>query len=300
MLPTRATQRMQFKDYYDILGVKPDAKDADIKTAYRRLARKYHPDVSKEAGAEDRFKAINEAHEALRDPERRASYDQLRARGFRAGQEYQPPQGHGFDPREGFSADGSAGFSDFFESLFGRARPEGRGSQQRRAAEQQARIQIDLDIAFNGGSQRVRIDDRTLEVRIPRGIAAGQQIRLVGQGHGGGDLRIEIAYRPHPLFRLEGRDVHYTLPITPWEAALGAEIDVPTLAGSVQIKIPPGSDSGKRLRLRGRGMPDGANAATSGDQIVELSARIPPATTDEQRTLYRQMAEVFAFDPRST
>ncbi len=291
---------MQFKDYYDILGVKPDASDAEIKTAYRRLARKYHPDVSKEAGAEDRFKSINEASEALRDPERRAAYDQLRARGFRAGQEYQPPNGHpghGFDPR-GFEAEGGAGFSDFFESLFGRGRPGERPASARRPSEQKARIQIDLDAVFSGGTQRVRIDDRTLEVRIPRGIQPGQQIRLAGQGSGGADLKLEIAYRPHPLFRVDGRDIHYLLPIAPWEAALGAEIDVPTLAGSVQLKIPPGSDSGRKLRLRGRGMPDAAQGDASGDQIVELSVRTPPAVSDDQREFYRQMQTTFAFNPR--
>jgi len=291
---------MQFKDYYDILGVKPDASEAEIKTAYRRLARKYHPDVSKEKGAEERFKSINEAHEALRDPGRRASYDQLRARGFRSGQEYQPgpgQPGYGFDPREAFG-DGGSGFSDFFESLFGRARGTERPSAPRRSSDQQARIQIDLELAYNGGSQRVRVDDRTLEVKIPRGIASGQQIRLAGQGSGGSDLRIEIAYRPHPHFRLDGRDVLYTLALAPWEAALGAKVDVPTLAGAVNLTIPAGSDSGKRLKLRGRGMPDPASSDANGDQIVELMVRAPQATTDAQRALYAQMASAFDFDPR--
>ncbi len=294
---------MQFKDYYDILGVKPEASEAEIKTAYRRLARKFHPDVSKEAGAEERFKTINEAYEALKDAERRAAYDQLKSRGFRAGQEYQPGQGqpgYGFDPREGFSGgDGASGFGDFFESLFGRARPAERGPAMGASRDQQATIKVDLDVIFNGGTQRVRIDDRTLEVRIPRGIAPGQQIRLAKQGRGGADLRLEIAYRPHPQFKLDGRDLHYMLPIAPWEAALGAEIGVPTMAGTVQLKIPPGSDSGKRLRLRGRGMPDGSQAASSGDQIVELSVRVPPASTDEQRAWYEKMAELFPFAPRN-
>ncbi len=293
---------MQFKDYYETLGVTPEAKEAEIKTAYRRLARKFHPDVSKEAGAEDRFKAINEAYEALRDPERRAAYDQLRRGGFRAGQEYQPPNGHpgfGFDPRDPqFSADGSSGFSDFFESLFGRGRPGERVGPGPRPSDQTARIQIDIETAYSGGLQRLRVDERTLEVKIPRGIAPGQQIRLAGQGRGGGDLRLEITYRPHPWFRVEGRDVLYSLPVAPWEAALGAEIDVPTLAGSVKLKIPAGSDSGKRLRLRGRGLPDGQRADAAGDQIVEVSVRVPPATTDEQRELYRRMAASFDFDPR--
>lgn len=295
---------MQFKDYYDTLGIKPDASEAEIKTAYRRLARKFHPDVSKEAGAEDKFKAINEAHEALRDPQRRAAYDQLRAGGFRAGQEYRPPHagqpGFGFDPGEGLGADGASGFSDFFESLFGRQRPGGRpGTAERRPADQKAKVQVDLETVFQGGSQRLRIDDRTLDVKIPRGIQSGQQIRLAGQGRGGSDLRLEIGYRPHPWFRIDGRDVIYSLPLAPWEAALGAEVDVPTLAGKVQLRIPPGSDAGKRLRLRGRGMPGGSATEASGDQLVELVVRTPPAATDEQRALYEQMAKAFAFDPRA-
>lgn len=295
---------MQFKDYYDILGVKPEASEAEIKTAYRRLARKFHPDVSKEVGAEERFKTINEAYEALKDADRRAAYDQLKARGFRAGQEYQPSHsqpGQGFDPREGYpGGDGASGFGDFFESLFGRARPAERGPAFGASRDQRATIKVDLDVVFNGGTQRVRIDDRTLEVRIPRGIAQGQQIRLAKQGRGGADLRLEIDYRPHAQFKLDGRDLHYVLPITPWEAALGAEIGVPTMAGTVQLKIPAGSDSGKRLRLRGRGMPESAQSQTSGDQIVELSVRVPPASTDEQRDWYRKMAEIFPFAPRDT
>ncbi|MFA5684462.1 MAG: DnaJ C-terminal domain-containing protein [Lysobacteraceae bacterium] len=290
---------MQFKDYYDTLGVKPDASEADIKTAYRRLARKYHPDVSKEAGAEDRFKGINEAYEALRDPQRRAAYDQLRARGYRAGQEYQPPGGFqhpgGFEFDFGEGGEGG-GFSDFFESLFGRARARGAGPE-RRPPDDVAQIEIDLETAYHGGAQRVRIGERTLDVKIPKGIQPGQQIRLAGQGRQGRDLRLEIGYRADPRFRVEGRNVIHALAVTPWEAALGAEIAVPTLAGEVNVRVPAGSDGGKRLRLRGRGLP-GAAGQADGDQVVELVIRVPPAQTPAQENLYRQMAETFRFDPR--
>ncbi len=288
---------MQFKDYYATLGVAPDASEADIKSAYRRLARKYHPDVSKEAGAEEKFKGVNEAYEALRDPQRRAAYDQARAGGFRAGQEYHPPgAGPGFDFH--FEDDGGSGFSDFFESLFGRGRPGSRaGSGPRPRRDDEARIEVDLESVASGGTQRVRVGERTLDVRIPKGIQPGQQIRLSGQGRHGGDLRLEIAYRPHPQFRLDGRDVVYILPVAPWEAALGAELTVPTLAGSVQIKVPAGSDGGRRLRLRGRGLPAAAGEP-DGDQFVELQIRLPPAASEEDRAFYRAMAERFSFDPR--
>ncbi|WP_440223526.1 DnaJ C-terminal domain-containing protein [Dokdonella sp. MW10] len=297
---------MQFKDYYDILGVKPDASDADIKSAYRRLVRKYHPDVSKEAGAEDKIKSINEAYEALKDGERRRAYDELRAGGYRAGDDFRPPpnwQGGrgGFDPR----GDGGADFSDFFESLFGRGSARGAGrAGPRRGADMQARIHIDIATAFAGGRERIALrdatGDRTLEVKIPAGIEPGRQIRLGGQGHPGsgggpsGDLLLEVAFREDPRMRLEGRDVIATLPIAPWEAALGATVKVPTLAGEVELRIPAGSDGGKRLRLRGRGWP----GTTAGDQIVVLEIRTPRAENDEQRALYEQMAKVFAFDPR--
>lgn len=293
---------MQFKDYYQTLGVKADASAAEIKTAYRRLARKYHPDVSKEADAEASFKSVNEAYEVLGDEARRAEYDQLKARGFRSGQEYRPQGNHGFDfdPRQGFGggSEGAAGFSDFFESLFGRGRgagPAGPGVG-RRPPDQIARIQVDLETVFAGGKQRVRVDGKTLEITIPRGIAPGQQIRLAGQGNGGADLRLEIGYRPHPQFQVDGKDIVHTLKLAPWEAALGADISVPTLGGSVQLKIPAGSDSGKRLRLRGRGLVVGVD---TGDQIVELSVRVPPADTEARRALYLKMAEDFTFDPRS-
>jgi curved DNA-binding protein len=289
---------MQFKDYYDTLGVKPDASDGEIKAAYRRLARRYHPDVSKEAGAEDKFKAVNEAYEALRDKQKRAAYDQLRSRGFRAGEEFRPPpdfaQGFGFD--FGDAPDGArGGFSDFFESLFGRGRREDAyASAGPRAGNEQARIEVDLETIYSGGKQRISVHGRVLEVRIPKGILSGQQIRLAGQASAGGDLLLEVVYRPHYQFQTEGREVRITLPLKPWEAALGAELSVPTLAGPVQVKIPAGSDSGKRLRLRGRGLPSTLPGDPAGDQIVILEVHAPNAQTEAQREAYLQLSRAFS------
>jgi curved DNA-binding protein len=305
---------MQFKDYYETLGVKPDAAEADIKKAYRRLARKYHPDVSKEVGAEDEFKAVNEAYEALREPDRRRAYDQLRAGGYRGGDDFRPPPGwqsHGGPAPSGGFETGDfdrQDFSDFFESLFGRTGAARGGAQAgpRRGGDFQAHLDIDLATAFNGGSQRITLRDpvqgeRTLEIRIPAGILSGQQIRLAGQGYPGvrggpaGDLLLEIGIRDDPRFRLDGRTVLATLPVAPWEAALGASVKVATLSGDVDLRIPAGSDSGHKLRLRGRGMP----GKPPGDQIVTLEVRVPPAGNDVQREAYAEMAKAFGdFDPR--
>lgn len=302
---------MQFKDYYDTLGVKADATDAEIKSAYRRLARKYHPDVSKESDAEEKFKAVNEAYEALKDAERRRAYDQFRAGGYRAGDEFRPPPdwqhegGFDFGGMHGGDADG---FSDFFESLFGHAAGGGtpRRRGPRRGRDVQAQLAIDLETAFKGGRERITLRDpdgaeRTLDVKIPAGIRSGRQIRLGGQGHPGaggapaGDLLLEIVLRPHPRFELDGRDVVVTLPVAPWEAALGAKVPVPTLAGEVDLRVPAGSDSGSKLRLRGRGWP----GPTPGDQIVVLQVRTPRAQSDDERAFYERMAEQFgSFDPR--
>ena len=298
---------MQFKDYYDILGVKPEASEAEIKSTYRKLARKYHPDVSKESGAEDKFKAANEAYEALRDPAKRRAYDDLRARGYRSGQEFHPPPDYGDGADFEFShMSGEGDFSDFFESLFGRGVHAGaRRGGPRRGRDVQARVTIPLRTAYTGGRERISLRDsdgseRTLEVKIPAGILPGQQIRLAGQGSPGfqgapaGDLLLEISVSDDARFRLSGRDVLVNLPITPWEAALGANVPVPTLGGQVELKIPAGSNSGKRMRLRGRGMP----GSPSGDQLVTLEIHAPKPHTEAQRKLYERMAEEFEFDPR--
>ena len=299
---------MEFKDYYDILGVKPDASEAEIKSAYRKLARQFHPDKNKEPGAEERFKAINEANEALRDPEKRRAYDQLRAGGYRNGEQFRPPpgwgQGGGFD----FGEAGDGDFSDFFESLFGRAGGGARAQPRpRRGRDVKAQVQIDLQTAFDGGRTRLALHDsggheRVLEVKIPAGILPGQVIRLSGQGQPGaaggpsGDLLLEVAIRDDSRFKLDGHHVLHVLPLAPWEAALGATIPVPTLAGAVDLRIPAGSQSGRKLRLKGRGLP----GTPPGDQLVELSIRTPLAESDTQREAYEALRQQFEdYDPRA-
>lgn len=298
---------MQFKDYYEALGVKPDASDADIKSAYRRLARKFHPDVSKESGAEEKFKAVNEAYEALKDSTRRKAYDQIRAGGYRAGDEFRGP-GPNWQ-REGnvdFGEGGGEDFSDFFESLFGRMGGGARNARgPHRGRDLHAQIAIPLATAYHGGSERVSLRDgggeRTLDIRIPAGIQPGRHIRLAGQGYPGmnggpaGDLLLEVHFRDDPRFSFDGRDVLLTLPVAPWEAALGATVPVPTLGGVVELRIPAGSDSGRKLRLRGRGWP----GAAPGDQIVTLEVHVPKAETAKQKELFQSLADEFDFDPRA-
>jgi len=309
---------MQYKDYYQTLGVARDASVDEIKRAYRKLARKYHPDVNKEPDAEENFKNVSEAYEVLRDPEKRATYDQLGAEGASAGAR---PDG-GFDFHGGgYTEADAADFSDFFRSIFGDgmggrayAARGARAQGGMRGRDHVAQVELDLEDAFTGGRRAVTLRapeiaadgrvvnrERTLNVTIPKGIRAGQMLRLAGQGMPGmgdgeaGDLYLEIAFRAHPLFRLDGSDLVLELPVAPWEAALGATVQAPTPAGPVDLRIPAGSNSGRRLRLRGRGIP----GEQPGDLYAVLRIVLPPADDADARELYQQMAARMAFNPRA-
>jgi len=292
---------MEYKDYYKALGVPRTASADEIKKAYRKLAREFHPDKNQAKGAEDRFKEINEANEVLGDPEKRKAYDELGAN-WRAGQQFRPPPGwHGAGARGGFGGGGAGGanFSDFFSSLFGAAGGMGGGfggGFEPEAEDSRDVLTVSLEESFHGGSRRVQLSSgRTLDVKIPKGVTEGKTIRLSRQGRFGGDLLLEIRFAPHPRFEVKERDISCVVPVAPWEAALGASVSVPTLGGEVELKLPPGSQGGKKMRLKGRGLP----AATPGDQIVEIRVVTPPAENEEQRTFYEQMAERFAgFAPR--
>ena len=306
---------MEYKDYYKILGVERGASGDEIKKAYRKLARKYHPDVSKEADAEDRFKEVNEAYEVLKDPEKRKAYDQLGAN-WKQGQDFRPPPDwedmFGFGGAPGGTAGPGAaggfggGFSDFFDSLFGggfrRASGAAGGMFRQKGADQRASIRVSIEDLYHGASKTVRLaSGRSLKINIPKGMADGSQIRLSGQGgpgvNGGpnGDLYLTLNVAPHPYFRLDGHDVLLELPVAPWEAALGAAIKVPTLGGKVELKIPAGTQSGTKLRLKGRGLP----GKTPGDQYVVIQISTPPAETESQRDFYERMQKELPFDPRA-
>jgi curved DNA-binding protein len=312
---------MQFKDYYQTLGVPRDAGADEIKKAFRRLARKYHPDVSKEADAEQRMREVNEAYEVLSDPEKRAAYDQL-GQGYQTGQDFRPPpdwdagfefSGRGFSPHE------AADFSDFFAELFGHM--GGRqaefgtrgGPYQARGEDHHAKVLLDLEDAFSGATRqinlqvpamdaqgRVRLNTRTLNVKIPRGVKEGQIIRLAGQGAPGagestaGDLLLEVHFKPHPRLRPDGRDLHLTLPVAPWEAALGSIIAVDLPGGSVKVRIPEGAQSGRQLRVRGKGIP----GEPPGDLLLDIQVVLPSADSPKARQLYETMARELVFDPR--
>lgn len=326
---------MEYRDYYKVLGVARTASADDIKKSYRRLARKYHPDVSKEKDAEQKFKELQEAYEVLKDPEKRAAYDQLGS-DWKSGQQFRPPPdwGSGFEfrggPRQGRAGaraggqrqeeafDEAEGFSDFFSSLFG-ARGFGGGASfggggSRAARDHHARVDVDLEEAFAGTTRTLELkrpelkSDGTLDLKthtvrvtIPAGVTDGQLIRLAGQGEqapGGGkpgDLYLEVHIKPHGLYQLEGRDVTLTLPVAPWESALGGTVSVPTLGGNVEMRIPANSQSGQKLRLRGRGLP----GSTPGDQYIQLKIVVPPANSPEARALYEEMRAKLNFNPRA-
>jgi curved DNA-binding protein len=321
---------VEFKDYYKVMGVARDATEAQIKQAYRKLARKYHPDVSKEPDAEARFKEVGEAYEVLRTPEKRAAYDRLGS-GPRPGEDFRPPPdfGSGFEFSGADSMGGNgpgADYSDFFESLFGRARAGAHRGAHRdfdagRGEDHHAKVMLDLDAALAGGSRsftlrvpeidadgRLSTRERVLNVQVPKGILPGQTIRLAGQGArppdaanrpgaaAAGDLYIEVEFQPHPLYRLEGRDLYLDLPVAPWEAALGATAKTPTPGGAVELKIPAGSHAGTKLRLKGRGMP----SSPAGDFYVVLQIALPPASDEKARAAYRAFAEALPFNPRAS
>ena len=307
---------MQFKDYYQTLGVARDATAEEIRKAFRKLARKYHPDVSKEPDAELRMREVNEANAVLSDPEKRTAYDQL-GRDHQPGENFRPPpdwdagfefSGPGVPPHE------AADYSDFFAELFGRM-----GARHTRAGfraqgeDHHAKVLLDLEDAFMGATRqislrvpkmdaqgRVQLETRTLNVKIPKGVRSGQVIRLAGQGAPGlggapaGDLLLEVQFKPHPRFRAEGRDLHRTLPVAPWEAALGAIVAVDLPHGSVKVRIPEGAQSGRQLRVRGHGIP----GQPPGDLLLDIQVVLPPATTPKARELYETMARELAFDPR--
>lgn len=312
---------MDFKDYYAVLGVSESATPEEIKKAYRKLARKYHPDVSTEADADDRFKDLGEAYEVLKDPEKRAEYDQLRQYGARGDGSFEPPPGwqsaSGFG-RGGYTEADARQFSDFFEEMFGGGRGFGGGFRQTmrsRGEDVHARLALFLEEAFQGCEKQVQYTvheldahgrliprQKTLKVKIPAGMKDGQHIRLKGQGAPGtgggasGDLFIEVELAPHPNFTVEGRDLLITVPVAPWEAALGASITVPTVGGKVNVKVPKGSTSGRKLRLKGKGLP----GKHPGDQIVVLQIVMPERHSEEAESLYQQLARAERnFNPRS-
>ncbi|ASF47106.1 DnaJ C-terminal domain-containing protein [Methylovulum psychrotolerans] len=310
---------MTYKDYYQIMGLARDATQDDIKRAYRKLARKYHPDVSKEADAEAQFKALGEAYEVLKDVEKRAAYDQLGAN-WQAGQDFKPPPhwDEGFEFGGAAGSGDSAHFSDFFSQIFGQGgfrSDDARSNRPEQGQDSHAKIYIDLEDSFQGATRaislstptsnaqgQVQLKHRSLNVKIPKGIKPGQHIKLAGQGHAGfgngpaGDLILAVEFNPHPLYRLVEAHIYLDLPISPWEAALGAKIKVPTPDGLVDLKVPPNSKQGGKLRLPGRGIP----GKPPGDFFVVLQVVLPPALTDAEKAAYQHLQQAFDFNPRQT
>ncbi|HVJ23076.1 MAG TPA: DnaJ C-terminal domain-containing protein [Burkholderiales bacterium] len=299
---------MKYKDYYKILGVDRKAGDDEIKKAYRKLARKYHPDVSKEANAKEKFQEVSEAYETLRDKEKRAAYDSLGS-GFRQGQDFRPPPdwfdrfGGGNRSEDLHGVD----LGELFESmgLFGRAQRRTGGFGRRSAfpgEDYEVPVRLTLEEAYRGTERTVQLDGRGFTARIPRGATDGQRLRLPGKGgpgtNGGppGDLYLQIALEPHPLYRAHGHDLDLEVPLAPWEAALGAQIEVPTLEGRVQMKVPAGSKAGQKLRLAGRGLPKPGGGA--GDLYAVLSIAVPGTLTEREKELYEALRGASRFNPR--
>jgi curved DNA-binding protein len=292
---------MQYKDYYEILGVTRGSDAEEMKRAYRKLARKFHPDVSKEKNAEEKFKEVQEAYEVLRDPEKRAAYDQL-GRDFRNGQQFRPPP----DWSQRFGTSGGQrfsdlnGFSDFFASLFGGAGFAGGGPGYGGAQTEADAGHLDVTVeeAYTGTKRRVTLNEngrqRQVDVQIPAGVSEGQSLRIAGTG-GRASLIFRIKLRPHHLYEVVGKDVQIELPLAPWEVALGAKVAVPTLGGTVELTVPAGAQSGQKLRLRSRGLPGNPG----GDQLVTIKLVTPAAHSQAAKEAYEKMKRDFAFDPRA-
>jgi curved DNA-binding protein len=300
---------MKYKDYYKTLGLERGASDEEIKKAYRRLARKYHPDVSKEKDAKERFQDVAEAYETLKDKEKRDAYDNLGRHA--SGQEFRPPP----DWFDRFGRSGGRGggafedidLSDLFESL-GVQRGMRGGARGRRASvpipgeDYAVTVRLTLEEAARGAEREFRIGERAIHARIPKGAGDGERLRLPGKGgpgaHGGaaGDLYLHIQLEPHPLFRASGHDLEIEVPLAPWEAALGAQVDVPTLDGAVSMKVPGGSRSGQKLRIAGKGLPTPGGGA--GDLYAALTIVVPPALNEREKSLYEALREASRFDPR--
>ncbi len=312
---------MKFIDYYQIMGLSETATADEVKKAYRRLARKYHPDVSKEPDAEARFKQLGEAYEVLKDPDKRAEYDQLRRYGAFQGDEFRPPpdwQSRAHFNAGGFTDADARQFSDFFEAIFGgRGATAGgrRGGFAMRGEDIHYRLPVTLEEAHAGGSRAISFvihgashdardapEQKTLKVTIPAGVTDGQRIRLKGQGQPGfggapsGDLFLHVELEPHPRFTVEGRDLTLVLPIAPWEAALGEAVNVPTLHGVVKLTLPPNARAGQKLRLKGKGL----TGKPPGDLYVLLQIVLPQVTSEADRELFRTLSRQLPFNPRAT
>jgi curved DNA-binding protein len=311
-----------YRDYYETLGVPRGASSEEIRRAYRQLAREYHPDVNKEPGAEERFKEVAEAYEVLRDPEKRERYDRLGS-DWRAGDDvsdaagfsgFRRPAGDGFeevrfDFGNGGGFSGVSGFSDLFEEMFGGGGRSGGfgagfGRGAGRGGDLEAELELSLEEAFSGGRRWIQLaDGRSLEVSIPPGVRDGQRIRLAGEGRPGtgggpdGDLFLRVRLRRHPRFRVDGDDLRTQLEVSPWEAALGATVELPTLDGRAQVKVPAGSSCGRRLRLRGEGMP--RRGGGRGNLYAEVRIVLPKKLTRAERNAFEELAKVSKFDPRN-
>ena len=316
---------IKFQDYYETLGVPKTAPQGDIQKAYRKLARKFHPDVNKDKGAEDKFKRINEAYEVLKDPEKRSRYDALGS-GFHAGQEFRPPPGFdgggfNFHTSGGQTQFGSMGgsFSDFFEALFGGASPFGaeqHGARAMRGHDQEAEIMLSLEDVMQGGTKQVTFEQieydahgvpkrelKTLKIKIPKGIRDGTTIRLSGQGGSGnargeaGDLLLRVKIAQHPRYKIEGDNLVMSLPVAPWEATLGAPVSVKTLDGEIRVQVPSGAQNGQRLRIRGKGL--FSSGEKRGDLMLEIAIAVPGKLSAKERELMEQLKAVSAFNPRA-